>query len=77
MSILSKLKKILRESNRRELEKTAKQEANDFFNIELRNDKSCITFHNVIINEDSEDIVATLFKLRKLYYNDKINNVIK
>lgn len=77
MSILSKLKKILRESNRRELEKTAKQEAIDFFNIELRNDKSCITFHNVIINEDSEDIVATLFKLRKLYYNDKINNVIK
>ena len=53
MSILSKLKKILRESNRRELEKTAKQEAIDFFNIELRNDKSCITFHNVIINEDS------------------------
>ena len=77
MSILSKLKKILRESNRRELEKTAKQEAINFFNIELRNDKSCITFHNVIINEDSEDIVATLFKLRKLYYNDKINNVIK
>ena len=77
MSILSKLKKILRESNRRELEKTAKQEAINFFNIELRNDKSCITFHNVIINEDSEDIVATLFKLRKLYYNDKVNNVIK
>lgn len=77
MSILSNLKKILKESNRRELEKTAKQEAIDFFNIELRNDKSCITFHNVIINEDSEDIVATLFKLRELYYNDKINNVIK
>ena len=77
MNLIKEFREYIKSSTETDLEKTAKQEATDFFNIELRNDKPCITFHSVIVNEAPDNIVSVLFELRDRYYNDRINKIIK
>lgn len=79
MNMIDKIREYVKAINAQELEKKAKQEATDFFNIELRGRVSCITFRNVIVsvNNNHADIVEVLFDLRERYYVDKINGIIK
>lgn len=76
MNLIKEFREYIKSRNEIDLGKIAKREATDFFNIELRNDKPCITFRNVIVNEAPDNIVSVLFELRDRYYNDRINKII-
>ena len=79
MNLIKEFREYIKSRTEIDLGKIAKREATDFFNIELRDNVSCITFKNIIvnINNNHDDIVKILFQLRDKYYNDRINNIIK
>lgn len=81
MNLIKEFREYIKSRNEIDLGKIAKREATDFFNIEKRDDKTCITFRNVVVHvsydvTEEAETISTLFILRKQYYLDRINKII-